>query len=124
MRRRVEFAGLAACRTASFGIEHRQCILQLSPEPRCNASLHSEAVPAEIGKIPVGLAASTFGIKCNQHRPVMRRIGVHDAHDNGRKRTVLDGGRPHGIPYGVAIMFGRLIAIPSLPFAVRPLTLP
>jgi prepilin peptidase CpaA len=32
--------------------------------------------------------------------------------------------KQNGIPYGVAIMFGGLIAIPSLPFAVSPLTLP
>lgn len=32
--------------------------------------------------------------------------------------------KQNGIPYGVAIMFGGLIAIPSLPFALSPLTLP
>jgi prepilin peptidase CpaA len=32
--------------------------------------------------------------------------------------------KQNGIPYGVAIMFGALMAIPSLPFMSSPLTLP
>ncbi len=32
--------------------------------------------------------------------------------------------KQNGIPYGVAIMFGGLMAIPSLPFAATSLTLP
>jgi len=32
--------------------------------------------------------------------------------------------KQNGIPYGVAIMFGGLIAIPALPFAATSLTLP
>lgn len=32
--------------------------------------------------------------------------------------------KQNGIPYGVAIMFGALMAIPSLPYLSSPLTLP